>query len=80
MHAPFPAPSYNAYEEGGNVTVEGRTIYRWVGPKVNYDPPNDWRFVSKEFAEMHPNRISEESVPDDPSILNCSIYHEDDDD
>jgi hypothetical protein len=57
--------------------VRGRTIYRWEGRYVSFDPPYDWRFVSKTFAARHPSRSSAETVPDDPSVLRCSTSEED---
>ena len=77
MRERYPEHAYNAADFGADLTVEGRTVYRWMGPHLNFNPPKDWRFVTKKFAEKHPNRVHKETVPDDPSILHCSIWKDD---
>jgi len=72
VHGRFPPLRMFSGETAVDSDVRGRTIYRWEGRNVSFDPPFDWRFVSRTFAEQHPGSTNAETVPDDPSMLNCS--------
>jgi hypothetical protein len=61
--------------------LEGRTVYRWMRSKFRFGvSPRGWTFVTERFAARHPDNVSVQAVPQDPSILRCSIVREDDPD
>jgi hypothetical protein len=73
VHERFPPNGRFGDPTAEDANVEGLTVYRSMGPHLNFDPPQDWRFVTTTFAEKHPARISIETVPFDPWILHCSV-------
>lgn len=77
VHGSFPPLRMFSGVTAVDSDVRGRTVYRWEGRHVSFDPPHDWRFVSKAFAAQHPGRTNAEAVPDDPSMLRCSTSEED---
>jgi hypothetical protein len=77
VHGRFPPLRMFSGKTAVDSEVRGRTIYRWEGRNVSFDPPYDWRFVSETVFAQHPGRTSAEAVPDDTSMLHCSTSEED---